>query len=537
MLTVDDYARIRRAYRDGMSLRAIARTFHHTRRTIREALENPEPKPYTRTGPPAAPKLDPFKAVIDEILAADEQAPRKQRHTATRIHRRLVAEHGYQGGYDQVRRYIGSKRRRERETFIPLDHDPGRRAEADFGHIHVDFPDGRRLVPVLIVTWAFSYRAFAIALPTERTEAILHGLVEAFASFGCVPKELWWDNPTTVAVEVLKGRERRVNERYKALASHYNFEPLFCMPARGNEKPHAENRVKDLERRWATPVPRVRDLAELNGHLRRCCLDDQDRAATGQADTIADRFERDRAAAIPLPERPFDACLTTAAKVDKYQAVRFDNVSYSVPRSQAFQAVTVKAYVDRIAVVAAGQVVARHARSYERGAMVLDPLHYLTTLSRKPACLDHAPVYRDWMLPPAFAELRRSLEIRHGPFAGARQFIRVLLLLDHHPQERVERALLNPAAGEAPSADAVILRVHRLRDKERSRPADVPDSPVEFPSALTAIRVPVPDLSRFNQFLSLGGPSDVRPFVPVAQVEPEAAPAADDRGRVREAGP
>ena len=93
MLTVDDYAQIRRAYRDGMSLRAIARTFHHTRRTIRRALQDPEPKPYTRTGPPAAPKLDPVKALIDEILAADEQAPRKQRHTATQIHRRLVAEH------------------------------------------------------------------------------------------------------------------------------------------------------------------------------------------------------------------------------------------------------------------------------------------------------------------------------------------------------------------------------------------------------------------------------------------------------------
>ena len=52
MLTVDDYARIRRAHRDGMSLRAIARTFHHnTRRTIREALQNPEPKPYTRSRP------------------------------------------------------------------------------------------------------------------------------------------------------------------------------------------------------------------------------------------------------------------------------------------------------------------------------------------------------------------------------------------------------------------------------------------------------------------------------------------------------
>ena len=177
---------------------------------------------------------------------------------------------------------------------------------------------------------------------------------------------------------------------------------------------------------------------------------------------------------------------------------------------------TVKAYVDRIAVVAAGQVVARHARSYERGAMVLDPLHYLTTLSRKPACLDHAPVYRDWELPPAFAELRRSLEVRHGPFAGARQFIRVLLLLGDHPRERVERAILSPAAGEAPSADAITLRVHRLRDRGRARIAGVSDAPAELPAALTAMHVPMPDLSRFNQFLSLGGPSDVRSRDPVA---------------------
>ena len=117
---------------------------------------------------------------------------------------------------------------------------------------------------------------------------------------------------------------------------------------------------------------------------------------------------------------------------------------------------------------------ARHAPLYGAAQQVLDPLHYLTTLSRKPACLDHAPVYRDWQLPPAFAELRRSLEIRHGPSPGARQFIRVLHLLGEHPQERVERAVLSPAAGEAPSADGDHPRVHRLRDKERSRPRTSP---------------------------------------------------------------
>jgi len=180
MLTVDKYAKIRLAHRDGMSIREIARAFHHSRRKVREILQQSQPVPYTRNKPPPAPVLGSFHAAIDAILAADEDAPPKQRHTAMQIYRRLRDEHAYSGGYDQVRRYVGRHRRNRRETFIPLAHDPGQRLEADFGHIYVDFPEGRRPVPVLINAWAYSNYGFALALPTERTEAILAGMVQAF---------------------------------------------------------------------------------------------------------------------------------------------------------------------------------------------------------------------------------------------------------------------------------------------------------------------------------------------------------------------
>ena len=342
MLTVEDYGRIRRVHRDGLSIRAIARTFGHSRRKIRAVLVDPEPRPYTRSKPPPAPVLGPFKSLIDEILTADEQAPRKQRHTAMQIFRRLCAEHDYPGGYDQVRRYVAKQRRHKRETFIPLTHDPGQRLESDFGHIYVDFPEGRRQVPVLITAWSYSNCPFAMAMPTERTEAILAGMVESFEFFGCVPREVWWDNPTTVVAQILKGRDRKPNHRYAALASHYTFEPLFCMPARGNEKPYAENRVYTLQRRWATPVPQVRDLAELNAYLRECCLKDRARTIAQAGESIGQRFEQDRSAAMPLPARRFDPCIYHPAKVDKYQTVRFDGNRYSLPRSYAFQTVTVK---------------------------------------------------------------------------------------------------------------------------------------------------------------------------------------------------
>ena len=245
MVTVDEYARVRLAHRLGVGLNELARTFHHSKRKIRDMLDQAEPVP-TRPRPARPSILDPFKPLIDAILAADEHAPRKQRHTAAKIFRRLRDEHGYAGGPERVRLYLRARAPGRVETFIPLDHEPGQRLEADFGHIWVDFPHGRQQVPVLLTTWAYSNCPFALALPTERTEAILHGLVSAFQFYGCVPRELWWDNPTTVAAQIFKGRQRTLHERYAALASHYTFEPLFCLVRTPQEKPVSVRRTAFL---------------------------------------------------------------------------------------------------------------------------------------------------------------------------------------------------------------------------------------------------------------------------------------------------
>ncbi len=79
MRTADDFAALRRAHRDGLSIRQIAKQFGVGRDTVRKALEHPEPQPYTRTEPRPAPIFGPFREIVDAILAADEHAPRKQR--------------------------------------------------------------------------------------------------------------------------------------------------------------------------------------------------------------------------------------------------------------------------------------------------------------------------------------------------------------------------------------------------------------------------------------------------------------------------
>jgi transposase len=100
MLTVEDYCKIRLAHRDGLSIRQIARRFSHSRRKIRQVLEESEPRPYTLQRDRPAPRLGPYKTLIEQILSEDRQAPRKQQHTAAKLYRRLRDEHGYLGGHD-----------------------------------------------------------------------------------------------------------------------------------------------------------------------------------------------------------------------------------------------------------------------------------------------------------------------------------------------------------------------------------------------------------------------------------------------------
>jgi hypothetical protein len=355
-----------------------------------------------------------------------------------------------------------------------------------------------------VTVWAYSNAPFAIALPTERTEAVLHGMVRALEFFAAVPREVWWDNPRTVATLILRGRRRRLHPRYAALACHYAFEARFCLPAQAHEKPDAESGVRAVQRRFATPVPRVADLEELNEHIRQRCIDERRRvvrSASG-AFAIGDRLAEDLAAAAPLPPRAFDPCVERPAVADKYQTVVFDCNRYSVPRPWAFRAVTVKGYVDRVVVVADGRVVAEHPRCYGRSAQVLEPVHYLAALGRRPAALDHAPVYRDWRPAAALGGLRRELEDRYGTPAGTRQFVRVLQLLAEHPQARVERAIEACRAGHAVTAEAVVARTRALAVAEAGQ-TSAADAPPDI-GVLPAVWVPPPDLSRFNRLLGPG---------------------------------
>jgi hypothetical protein len=158
-------------------------------------LDSAWPEPRKKL-PPRPSTLDPYKAVIDGILRADLDAPRKQRHTVTRIFHRLIEEHGADVSYPMVRRYVADRKpqiaveagKAPIEAFVPQTHPPGMEAEVDFGDVAV------RLAGELVTCYLFSFRLSYSGKAVHRVfassgqEAFFEGHVHALRVLGGVPR-------------------------------------------------------------------------------------------------------------------------------------------------------------------------------------------------------------------------------------------------------------------------------------------------------------------------------------------------------------
>lgn len=179
---------------------------------MQKALASAWPEPRKKL-PPRPTRLDPYKPLIDEMLRADLDAPRKQRHTVKRIFERLLDEHGADEiSYQMVRGYIADRREEIRlqagrsvvEAFVPQTHKPGAEAEVDFGDVTV------RLAGELVTCYVFAFRLSYSGKAVHRIfvstgqEAFFEGHVHALNVLGGVPTgKARYDNLRAAVAQVL----------------------------------------------------------------------------------------------------------------------------------------------------------------------------------------------------------------------------------------------------------------------------------------------------------------------------------------------
>jgi transposase len=391
-------------------------------------LQYAVPPGYQRQQPIKRPKLGPWLGVIDAILNDDKQRPPKQRHTSKRIFERLKEEHGFTGGYTIVKDYVRTATLRGQEMFVPLMHPAGE-AQVDFGEALVVIAGVEQKAHYLVMDLPQSDDCFVAAFPAETTEAFLEGHVRAFAHFGGVPTRILYDNTRIAVAKILGGEERQRTRAFSELQSYYLFADKFGRPAKGNDKGKVEGLVGYARRNFMVPIPRVSSWQELNAHLEQQCQKRRERRLRGHSETIGERFERDRAALLPLPAAPYEACEKISTRVSSLSLVRYRSNDYSVPTQYGHRQVWVKGYVHEVVIASGSEVIARHERSYEREVVVFDPLHYLALLEQKTRALDQAAPLAGWRLPESFVQLRRLLEARLRKH-GSREYVQVLRLLE-----------------------------------------------------------------------------------------------------------
>ena len=405
MLTMDQIHRIRQLYygqgldniseiarQTGLDWKTVSKYVNMTDFNVKDPMPSEQNN---------CPKLDPFKPLIDQWLTDDKNAPRKQRHTAKKVFKRLEDVEGFNCSYRLVAAYVKTKKEelklKRKEGFIPLNHDPGE-AQADFGAADFYENGTRRSGKFFVLDFPYSNGGFIQLHQGENTECLLESMKAIFEHIGGVPTEIWFDNTSTIVKTIISGGDREVTERFTRFQEHYGFTPIFCNPDAGNEKGGVESKVKYGRKNMLVPIPRFISLEQYNRQLLRECDDDTNRAHYRfPSEMIADRFETDRKALRKLPGKPFDTAFYTMAVTDGWGKFTLEKgkYTYSASPGLANGKVWLKITAEHVEVMdLKQQPVVTHRRLYGDDKLEsMEWLPYLKYIARKPRSLRNSGIY------------------------------------------------------------------------------------------------------------------------------------------------
>ena len=482
---------------EGKSLREIAKILHMNFRTVQKyAYRNDwSPPVLPNTNPVGFPVLGEYIPIIDGWLEQDEREPRKQRHTITRIHKRLQKEHGFKGSYCTVKQYVSRKKeqmQKYKESFLPLAHPPGS-VQVDFGDFkYYDALERGCEGHALIVSFPNSNVGWMQVFPAENQECLLTGLKRIFHHIGGVPTRLRCDNMATAVVQILEGTERIITDGFYRFMFYYRFTADFCNPGKGNEKGNVENKVGYTRRNMLVPVPTITDFEAFNDELLLLCDEDHERDHYERGALIRELWEEEKRHLLTLPEFEYEVYRYESLSVGPTGFISVDTTKYGITPEMSGKSVLAKIYYDKIEVYYDRCLLKTFRRSYEKNGKEYDWKDYLPSLVKKPGATEHTLFFNQ--MPKLWQEYLRSVKGRERKSA--------LLLLSEIVRDGNE-ALCDDAlelAGEYGKLDSDNIRACYLFI---SKPERSPQ-PLKFSTEPPLLNYR-PDLSVYDSLTMTGG--------------------------------
>jgi transposase len=412
---------------------------------------------------PRPSKVDPY---LPFILATLEKFPTL---TAARLYA-MVQERGYRGGPSHFRQIISCHRPRPKaEAYLRLRTLPGEQAQVDWGHFgHLDIGRARRPLMAFVIVLSYSRRIFLRFFLDARMESFLRGHVEAFQSWRGVPRLCLYDNLKSAVLE-RQGDAIRFNPILLDFAGHYRYEPRPVAVARGNEKGRVERAIRYVRDNFFA-ARAFADLADLNAQAEtwcngpaadRLCREDTTR-------TIREVFAEESAQLLPLPENPYPLLERVPVKAGKTPYIRFDLNDYSIPHTHVQRTLTVLADPGEVRILDGERILARHQRSYDKGAQIESATHVQDLVEQKRAARQHRATDQLARAAPASQKL---LTLAAGRGHGLASITAELMqLLDRYGAAELQAAILEALSRDVPHPNAVRIALDRRREEQHQPP-------------------------------------------------------------------
>ncbi|HQQ69033.1 MAG TPA: IS21 family transposase [Alicycliphilus sp.] len=433
----------------------IARQLHVHRDTVRRVLaHNGLP---ALSSPLRPSRIDPYRPFILQTLAKFPTL------TAARLYA-MVGERGYVGSAEHFRHLIaGLRPRPAAEAYLRLRTLPGEQAQVDWGHFgHLQIGRARRPLMAFVMVLSCSRQIFLRFFLDARMDSFLRGHVEAFAAFNGVGRVILYDNLKSAVLE-RHGDAIRFNPALLALAGHYRFEPRPVALARGNEKGRVERAIRYVRESFFA-ARTFTDLSDLNAQARVWCQAQaaERRWPEDSRMSVRQAFEAERESLLALPQRDFPLGERVAVTVGKTPYVRFDLNDYSVPHTHVQRALSVLADERWVRILDGSNELARHARSWDRGAQIEDDAHVQRLVDHKRRASAHRACDRLAQAAPASAVLlQRAGERGHnlGSITAA-----LMRLLERYGAAALQAAITDAIERDVPHPNAVRLALERARE-------------------------------------------------------------------------
>lgn len=495
---------VRLAAIEGWSVGTIASRLgvHHS--TVTRVLEDAgiKPRDRTHTGTRKRPSMiEPFLGFIKDTF-------RKYPKLPASVLYHMVCKRGYPGCEDHFRHRIADlslRPRKPAEAYLELRTLPGEQAQVDwasFGTWPVE--GGQRRLSAFVMVLSYSRHIFIRFSLDQKMASFLEGHVQAFSFFGGVAKTILYDNLRSAVLERL-GEAKRFNPTLLELATWYRFEPRPVGVRRGNEKGKVERAIRYM--RSFISSMKCKDINDLNKQsLEWCTTVAANRGWPEQRSiTVRQAFEKERQLLIDLPGDAFPCEEELQARVGKIPYVRFDSNRYSVPHTNVRRTLTLRAAHDRVRIFDGNEMVADHARCWDKQKVVENAGHIeklreykrqarlhdsqcrllravpeteplLMELSNRQRRL-HKVVAQLEKLLDTFGAGELSAAVEEALDAGTPDLSDVRLILDRRCHQRNQAPPVSVELPDDPKVRDIVVTPHELGAYDPSEDPDTADEP------------------------------------------------------------